>query len=111
MLKLDTLKLDNYTIIDIIGRLDTSTYGQLEEKIAEILDAGETNVVVNLEMMEYVSSSGLRIFLMMLKRIKTLNGKFYLCNLRQSVKEIFEIAGFTSIFQIFNTKEDALNNL
>lgn len=111
MLKLTELKSDNYTLINVIGRLDTSTYGELEEKISTILDAGEKKVIINLKLMEYVSSSGLRVFLMMLKRIKAIDGKFFLCGLQSGVKEIFEIAGFTSIFEIFETQEDAVNNI
>ena len=44
---------------------------------------------------------------MALKKIKTLGGKFHLCSLKENIMEIFEIAGFTSIFSIFNTLDEA----
>jgi anti-anti-sigma factor len=59
--------------------------------------------------MDYVSSSGLRILLMALKRITQARGKFVLCNLQENIREIFEISGFTTIFEIHPTKEDALS--
>lgn len=111
MLQLNQLKSDDYTIIEVNGRLDTSSYSQLEEKINEVMNAHEKNIVIDLENMEYVSSSGLRVFLMTLKRMKAVGGKFHLCNLRTNVKEIFEIAGFSSIFSIFESKEKAINGL
>ncbi|MDD4848563.1 MAG: STAS domain-containing protein [Bacteroidales bacterium] len=111
MLQLNEYKAENHITIEVEGRLDTSTYSQLEEKLNEIINAGTLNVIVCLQNMEYVSSSGLRVFLMMLKKMKALNGKFFLCGLRPNVKEIFEIAGFSTIFQIFESREEALNHL
>jgi len=58
--------------------------------------------------MDYVSSSGLRILLMALKRITMVKGKFVLCNLQENIREIFEISGFTTIFEIYPNEEDAL---
>ena len=45
---------------------------------------------------------------MALKKITALNGKFVLCGLQENIAEIFEISGFTSIFQIFENQEKAL---
>lgn len=111
MLELIETKGNNYSSIDVIGRLDTSTYSQLEDMINTIIDKGEHNIIVCLKNMEYVSSSGLRVFLMMLKKMNALGGNFYLCDLRPNVNEIFEIAGFSSIFKIFDHKEKAISNL
>lgn len=111
MLQLIESKSDKYITVDVIGRLDTSTYSQLEEKLNAIIDTGALNIIVNLEKMEYVSSSGLRIFLMMLKKMKAIGGNFYLCGLQPAVNEIFEIAGFSSIFAIFDKKETAIAHL
>jgi anti-anti-sigma factor len=58
--------------------------------------------------MDYVSSSGLRILLMALKRITMAKGKFVLCSLQENIREIFEISGFTTIFEIYSNEEDAL---
>lgn len=111
MLQLIESKCAHHTKIDVIGRLDTSTYSQLEEKLNAVIETGEMNIIVNLNKMEYVSSSGLRVFLMMLKKMKAVEGNFYLCELTPNVNEIFEIAGFSSIFQIFDTEEQAIAQL
>ena len=75
----------------------------------ELLDQNVTKIMVNCSQMDYVSSSGLRILLMALKRITMVKGKFVLCSLQENIREIFEISGFTSIFEIYPNEEDALN--
>jgi len=99
---------DRAVIIEIEGRLDTTNFSQLENKIMGNVDAGKINILVDCSDMDYVSSSGLRIFLMSLKKITSLNGQFVLCGLQENIREIFEISGFTSIFRIYNTREEAL---
>ncbi|MFP4471323.1 MAG: STAS domain-containing protein [Bacteroidales bacterium] len=109
-MNLREINTDKAVVIEIEGRLDTTNYGQLEKKIIERIDAGHFNILCDCEKMDYVSSSGLRIFLMALKKINALKGKFVLCGLQENIREIFEISGFTSIFSIYDTQADALEN-
>jgi len=107
-MNLKEFKNDRAVIIEIEGRLDTTNYSQLEKKLLEHIDAGQKDILIDCSKMDYVSSSGLRIFLMALKKITALNGKFVLCGLQENISEIFEISGFTSIFQIFENQDQAL---
>jgi anti-anti-sigma factor len=107
-MNLKDFKSDKAVVIEIEGRLDTTNYNQLEKKILEFIDANEINILIDCAKMDYVSSSGLRIFLMALKKITAFKGKFLLCGLQENIAEIFEISGFTSIFQIFANQEKAL---
>jgi len=109
-MNLKDFKSDKAVVIEIEGRLDTTNYNQLEKKILEFIDANEINILIDCAKMDYVSSSGLRIFLMALKKITALKGKFLLCGLQENIAEIFEISGFTSIFQIFANQEKALES-
>ena len=86
-------------IIGIKGRLDTINYSILEKRLMELLDQNVIKILVNCSQMDYVSSSGLRILLMALKRITMAKGKFVLCSLQENIREIFEISGFTTIFE------------
>ncbi|MBL6950089.1 MAG: STAS domain-containing protein [Bacteroidales bacterium] len=101
-------KNDKCTLIGIDGRLDTTNYSVLEKKLMELIDTGQSKLLVNLSGMDYVSSSGLRILLMALKRITVAKGKFALCSLQPNIKEIFEISGFTNIFEIYDNEEKGL---
>ncbi|NQV01764.1 MAG: STAS domain-containing protein, partial [Bacteroidia bacterium] len=87
---------ENCTVVNINGRLDTTNYSVLEKKLMELIDTGDIRLLVNLSNMDYVSSSGLRILLMALKRITVAKGKFALCSLQENIQEIFEISGFTN---------------
>jgi len=99
---------DQCLIIGITGRLDTTNYSILEKKLMELIDSNHTKILVDCSKMDYISSSGLRILLMALKKITLVKGKFVLCGLQENIHEIFEISGFTSIFEIYLSKEDAL---
>jgi len=104
-------KLPNIHLVQLVGRLDTKNYTDVEKQFNEVIERGEIKLLVDFADLEYISSSGLRVLLMMLKKLKAINGRFILCNLRQSIYEIFEISGFVSLFEIFPTREEALNKL
>jgi anti-anti-sigma factor len=101
-------KTDQCVIIGITGRLDTTNYTLLEKKFMDLIDSNQDKILVECSKMDYISSSGLRILLMGLKKITSMKGKFALCGLQENIYEIFEISGFTSIFDIHSSREDAL---
>lgn len=100
-------KTGNYLVVNLSGRLDSSNYGELEKKLFEFIEKGEKQIVVDCSALIYISSSGLRVLLMALKKITSVGGKFYLCSLQENIREIFDIAGFSSIFKLFETVEEA----
>lgn len=102
------VKNDKATVVMIEGRLDSSTSGELEKKLLTIMDAGEKNIVVDFAGMDYISSAGLRVLLMAAKKTSKLGGKVVLAALSANVKEVFDIAGFTSIFTIAASQQKAL---
>jgi anti-anti-sigma factor len=109
-MELTELKQDQVMIVSIQGRLDTTNYMVLEKRLMELIDEGQIHLVINCKSMDYVSSSGLRILLMALKKVTSLKGRFILCALQDNIREIFEISGFTSIFDIFPDQDTALKS-
>jgi len=101
-------KVGETNVLQIEGRLDTTNYGELEHHLSSLTDNDELNILLNLDKLEYISSSGLRILLMFLKKIKAVDGRFMLCGLSYDIREIFEISGFINIFEIFENQEAAL---
>jgi anti-anti-sigma factor len=97
-------------LMRITGRLDTVTYSVLESRLLEMIGAGQIRIVVDCSGMDYISSSGLRVFLLGLKKITPLKGRFVLASLPDTVSEIMEIAGFSTIFEICKTQEEALTS-
>jgi anti-anti-sigma factor len=95
-------------VLELIGRLDTKTSGALEKSVATHLGAGQRRFILDLAGMEYVSSAGLRIFLMLAKKVSGGTGGLALCGLSPQVKEVFDIAGFTRLFTLAATRAEAL---
>lgn len=102
------VKTEKVMVLIIEGRLDSNTSAILEKKIIELTSAGEKNLVIDFSGMDYISSAGLRVLLMAAKITKKAGGKVILTTLCSNVQEVFDIAGFTSIFTICATQEEAI---
>ena len=83
---------------DLEGRLDTITSPELEEAIQEsVTDA--TELVLDFEKLEYISSSGLRV-LLAAQKIMSKQGSMVVTNVNETIQEIFEVTGFSDILTI-----------
>jgi len=98
-------------ILQIIGKLDSSTSKDLEEKILSIIASSQGKLVIDLSQLDYVSSAGLRVFLLAAKRMDGAKGKMILCSLKDAVKQVFDIAGFSSLLTLTASTEEAIKNL
>jgi len=85
-----------------VGRLDNETSPAFQVKLLYAVAAGGA-VLVDLSRVEYVSSAGLRAFMMASKRSKALNGRIAVAALAPMVKEIFSISRFSLIVEVFDT--------
>lgn len=103
-------KIGNFSVLKIKGRIDTIHSSVLEDEVNKQFDNGEKNLIFNCAGMNYISSSGLRVFLVAQKKAMALKGKLLLCNMQPSIQEIFRISGFSNLFSIFETQEEALEN-
>ncbi len=90
------------------GRLDSNTINAAETEMFGFLETGETRVVLDLSNLDYISSSGLRLVLMMGKRLGFKGGKLALCGLKPHIREVFEISGFISILTVVDTRAEAV---
>ncbi len=101
-------KKGNILIVRLLGRLDTTNFQQLESFLVQKIDQGEKFLLLNCEKLDYISSSGLRVFLFTLKKLGQIQGKMAISNLNASLTEIFTIAGFSHYFQMKATEDEAL---
>src|SRR5215475_13305989 len=97
--------------LSLSGRLDTTTAKAFEEKILAEIESGARRFVIDLAQLDYISSAGLRVFIFAGKRLNSTNGKMVLCSLNAPVREVFDIAGFLSIFSIHGSRDEAIKNL
>jgi len=103
-------KVEDTSIVGIEGRLDTTNYTELETSLSDLTAKNEKRIVLDLTKMDYISSSGLRILLMYLKKMKAVGGRFMLSGMSPEIKEIFEISGFINIFEIFDDPDSAVKS-
>jgi anti-anti-sigma factor len=108
----DTKKIDNNLIIYLTGRLDVHLSADTEKAINELIKSeADSNFVLNLKDVEYMSSSGLRIFVSTMRILKESKRKLALSNMNNAVKKIFEVVELTDMFDIFETEDEAVNFL
>ncbi len=86
-------------VLGLTGRLDTDTAADLELAAQDLIDAGARDFIVDLAGVGYVSSAGLRVLLMIGKSIDG-KGSLRLCGLNATVRQVFDVAGFTQLFVI-----------
>lgn len=97
-----------FVVLEPVGRLESKTSPDLDKKVVALLAAGERRFVVDLGSTEYVSSAGLRVLLMLAKKLSGGGGRLALCGLNAQVREVFEIAGLGALFAIHPTRAAAL---
>lgn len=107
-MNIDKEKIGNFTILRIKGRIDTVHSSALEGEVNQLFDTGEKDLIFNCSEVDYISSSGLRVFLVTQKKAISIQGKLYLCNMQPAIQEIFRISGFSNLFRIFDTQEQIL---
>lgn len=93
--------------ISLAGRLETSTYAQLEQKIASLMSTPVKAIVLDLAMMDYISSVGLRVILKTMRDLKARGALFMVANMQPSIKQIFKITHLLPDDSIFTNMEEA----
>jgi len=101
---------EGYSVIQLIGKLDSDTAVKVDAVFTETM-ASQTNLLLDLAKLKYISSAGLRILLLAAKRVQQKSGRIVLFSLQSNVKEIFDISGFSSMFTICDTLESAVSAL
>ncbi len=106
---LKTKKVDNVVVVYLAGRLDVHLSADIEKEINKIInDDPSSNLLLNLSDVEYMSSSGLRIFVSTMRILKETKRKLKLCNMNSAVKKIFEVVELMDMFDIYESENEAL---
>jgi anti-sigma B factor antagonist len=98
-------------ILEVSGEIDFHTSHELREKFQGILDKRCPKLLVNLQKVTYIDSSGLATFVEIFQKMNHLGGKLVLAGLSSAVRGVFEIAKLDSIFELSDSEEKALSSL
>ncbi len=103
--------VDKAIVIYVDGDLTTNSSSVVETEINAILEEAVTNVVINVEKVNFIASTGLRIILKLGKRLRNEDLQLVVCSMNATTKSVFEMSGFNRMFPIFETEDEALESL
>ena len=94
-------------IIELEGSIDSMTAPTIQGQVLELW-RNHPMVILNLEKVDYLSSAGLRMLLVLYRQVKALNGKVCLVGISEEIQDVMTNTGFISFFIIANTLEEGI---
>jgi anti-sigma B factor antagonist len=110
-LKINPKEYKRVDLLEVVGRVDSSTAPQLEQALKKVIKDGRYRIVVDLSETEFMSSAGLRALLSALKEVRRFNrGDVRLASMPEKIKKAFDLAGFLELFQVYDNPVDAVGD-
>jgi anti-sigma B factor antagonist len=106
-MEISTRTSNDIHIVGISGSLDSTTSPEAQKALDAVL-AGAKKVALDFSSLDYISSAGLRVLLGAAKKQKSTGGSLAMFGLNQSVKEVFDISGFSTILSVYPSEAEAL---
>ena len=96
----DITKQDSTITASVSGRLDTPAAVKAQQEIAPLLENADKEITLDCTKLDYISSSGLRLFLTIRKEAAAKGGKMIIENINDEIKKVFMMTGFFNLFDI-----------
>ncbi|CAN5751532.1 MAG TPA: STAS domain-containing protein [Actinomycetota bacterium] len=106
-LGIDVSKVDSHAVVSVSGEIDVYTAPKLREKLIELVSEGTYDVIVDLEKVDFLDSTGLGVLVGALKRVKAHDGSLALVCTQDKILKIFKITGLTKVFPIHSSVDEA----
>lgn len=107
LMEITTRTRDDVTIVAIVGSLDSGSSPEAQQALDGILAAGGRKMAIDFSALDYISSAGLRVLLGAAKRLSSSGGALRTFGLNQTVREVFDISGFSAILPVFADESEA----
>ncbi len=98
-------------IIRFVGDLDATNVELALKEVMDLFESGSTNIIADFKMLRYVNSTGLGILIHISRTAKEKSGSFKIANINENVYEIIEIIGATSLLEIYDSVDSAIDSL
>lgn len=102
-LSLSTRTEGDRTVVEVGGEIDVYTAPRLREQLVELVDAGSYHIVVDMERVDFLDSTGLGVLVGGLKRVRAKDGSLRLVCTQERILKIFRITGLTKVFPIHDS--------
>jgi anti-sigma B factor antagonist len=100
--------IQGFTIIAVSGEIDVYTAPKLREKLISLADGGSFQLIVDMEGVEFLDSTGLGVLVGGLKRVRSQDGWIDLVCTQSRILRIFKITGLNKVFSIYNSVPEAV---
>ena len=101
-------KVGAVTVVEVAGRVDSTTAPALGARLSASLEAPEVRIVLDLGRLEYISSAGFRILLLAAKRAEETGSRLVLCGVAGKVRQLFDLGGFLDLFTIVGARDEGI---
>lgn len=102
----------NYTVIHIIGNIDTtSKTKQLDQEISALIENGKHHFIFNLKRTTYLDSAGISIFIHCLCDVQQNNGSVYIIAEDNQVRKVLEMVGINRLIKTFDSEKQLFEAL
>lgn len=105
------LDISGTAIIIMDQRFDSNNASEVEAELKNVVERSPERVLFDFSETEYIASAGMRVLLSLTRSILQKGGKVALSSLSPNVRKVFDIGGFSKIFSIFGTRQDAFQYL
>lgn len=107
-LSLNTRHESGRTIIEVAGEIDVYTAPKLRDRISELVADGNYNLVIDMENVDFLDSTGLGVLVGGLKKLRAHDGSMQLICTQERLLKIFRITQLAKVFAIYESQADAL---
>lgn len=104
---MDKVNKGTYIVLMPEGRVDSSNAHVFEQEISSEIEGISGNVLISFEKIEYISSAGLRVLLVIFKRLKESGRKLVIAGMNENIFKVFSSSGFSKILNIVQSLEEA----
>jgi anti-sigma B factor antagonist len=101
---------DGLTVVTVMGEIDVYSAPALREKFISLVEQGKYFLIVDLERVQFLDSTGLGVLIGGLRRVRARDGFLDLVCTQPRMLRIFQITGLSKIFDIYNSVEEALRH-
>lgn len=107
-LDVDTARREGATVLTLRGEIDVYTAPRLRQAIVDLVDAGDARIVVDMEKVDFLDSTGLGVLVEGLKRARNRDGSLSIVATQDKILKIFDITGLNKTFSIHRSVDEAV---
>jgi anti-anti-sigma factor len=110
-MEISTRTRDGITVVALVGQLDSHSSPQAQQALDAVLAGSGNRLAVDFSSLDYISSAGLRVLLGVAKKLRASGGSLRTFGANNTVREVFDISGLSSILPVFAGEAEALEGM